>query len=83
MEMRLIMKEWRALVLLEYEWRTFRYYRKLLNRLVKKGMSLSSPILCYLNKRMDKHGVKLFGLKEGYESRTGKVLVFYKCDDYL
>lgn len=76
------MKEWRALVLLEYEWRTFRCYRKLLNRLVKKGMRLSSPVLCFLNKRLDKHGVRLIGLKEDYESRTGKVLVFYKVDDF-
>ncbi len=76
------MKEWRVLVSLEYEWRTFRLYRKVINWLIKRGMSLSSPILCYINRRLDIHAVLLPELKTLYESQTGKIIIFYNCDDY-
>lgn len=76
------MKEWRVLVLLEYEWRAFRLYRKFINCLVKKGMALTSPVLCFLSKRLDKHDILITRLKTFYENRTGKIIVFYKCDEY-
>ena len=76
------MKEWRVLVLLEYEWRAFRLYRKLINGLVKRGMNLSSPVLCFFSKRLDKHNILISRLKRFYENQTGKIIVFYKCDEY-
>ena len=76
------MKEWKVLVILEYEWRVFRLYRKFMILLVKQGIKLSSPLLCYLSNRLDKHGVLLSAGKDNYERMTGKVIVFYKCDDY-
>ena len=76
------MKEWKVLVILEYEWRVFRSYCKLLNWLVKQGMKLSSPILCFLNQRIDKHSLLVSAWKSDYEKLTGKIIVFYKCDDY-
>jgi hypothetical protein len=78
----IMMKEWKVLVLLEYEWRVFRLYRKFVNFLVKKGMRLTSPILCILQNKSDKHGVILTKLKCLYEKQTGKKIVFYKCDEY-
>lgn len=76
------MKEWRVLVLLEYEWRAFRLYRKIINLFVKWGMRLSSPVLCFFSKRLDKHDILITKLKRLYENQTGKIIVFYKCDDY-
>jgi hypothetical protein len=74
------MKVWRVLLLLEYEWRVFRIYRKVINWLVKKGMRLSSPVLCIIKRRMDKHDINLIELKEFYEKQTGQVIIYYKCD---
>ncbi len=72
------MKEWRVLINLEYEWRVFRSYHKVINWLVKRHMSLSSPVLCFLNKKLDYHAMLIPGLKARYEKQTGKIVVFYK-----
>jgi hypothetical protein len=76
------MKKWKLLVLLEYEWRVFRLYRKLINWLVRKKFKLTSPVLCFLVKRLDKHGILISKLKYIFETQTGIKLVFYKCDEY-
>jgi len=81
-EMGYEMKEWKLLMQLEYEWRVFRMYRKLVNWLVKNDIKLTSPLLCFLVKRLDKLGINLSNLKYIYESQTGIKLVFYKCDEY-
>lgn len=80
--MGLPMKDWRVLVSLEYEWRAFRLYRKAVNWLVKRGMRLSSPILCAIKRKMDNHAILLPELKALYEKQTGRKVVFYKCDDF-
>lgn len=76
------MREWKVLAQLEYEWRAFRLYRKFINWLVKIKMKLTSPVLCFLVKQLDKHHIILSDLKHLYETKTGKIIVFYKCDDY-
>lgn len=76
------MKNWRVLLTIEYEWRVFRIYRKVINRLIKKRMKLSSPILCGLNRRLSQHSIMVTKMKDLYEKQTGHVILFYKCDDY-
>lgn len=76
------MRRWKLLILLEYKWRVFRLYRKLLHLLVGRNVSLTSPILCFLAKRLDKYGILISKLKYNFESQTGVKLVFYKCDEY-
>lgn len=71
------MKDWRVLIGLEYEWRLFRFYRKRINRKIQKGATLTSPVLCKLSKKMDKHGILVSQLKRSYENQTGKIVVFY------
>jgi hypothetical protein len=75
------MRVWRVLLLLEYEWRVFRIYRKFVNWLVKRGMKLSSPVLCKIKRRLDKHDINLIELKRIYEKQTGQVIIYYKCDE--
>jgi hypothetical protein len=75
------MSEQRLLFRLEYEWRVFRFYRKVMNYLVRRGMSLSSPILCYIKNRLDKHYFIIMNMKRIYEKQTGESIAFYKCDD--
>ncbi|MDF2942698.1 MAG: hypothetical protein K0S01_1556 [Herbinix sp.] len=75
------MNVWRVLFLLEYEWRVFRIYRKLINWLVKRGMKLSSPILCKIKRKLDNHNMNLMELKRKYEKQTGQVIIYYKCDE--
>jgi hypothetical protein len=75
------MRVWRVLLLLEYEWRVFRIYRKFVNWLVKRGMKLSSPVLCKIKRRLDKHDINLVELKRIYEKQTGQVIIYYKCDE--
>lgn len=70
------------LILLEYEWRLFRLYRKIVIWLIKKKIKLTSPLLCFLTKRLDKHGIIISELKYIFETHTGIKLVFYKCDEY-
>jgi hypothetical protein len=76
------MKEWKLLVLLEYKWRVFRLHQKILYWLVENNMKLTSPILCFLAKRLDKYGILISRLKYIFETQTGVKLVFYKCDKY-
>ena len=71
------MKEWRVLVNLEYEWRIFRFYGNVLNWFVKNGMKLSSPVLCFLNRKLDKHCLSITDRKNIFEKQTGEVIVFY------
>jgi hypothetical protein len=71
------MKTWKILVCLEVEWRILRYYRRLMNLLIKRRLHLSSPPLCFLSKKMDKHGILISSLKMRYENMTGKIVVFY------
>jgi hypothetical protein len=74
----LIMKRWRVLVSLELEWRVFRFYNCIITSLVNRGVKLSSPILCFLSKRMDKHIIKVYSRKNLFEKQSGKIVVFYK-----
>jgi len=71
------MREWRVLVGLEYEWRIFRIYSKLIHWFIKKKLKLTSPILCLLSKKIDKHGISVSEMKHLYENKTGKIVVFY------
>jgi hypothetical protein len=75
------MEDWRVLVTLEYEYRAFRLYRNIVYWLIKNGMKLSSPVLCYLNRKLDQHAIAIPGLKNLYERQTGRIIVFYKCDN--
>ncbi|MDF2484137.1 MAG: hypothetical protein K0R46_305 [Herbinix sp.] len=75
------MKEWRILLLLEFEWRMFRVFRRLINWLVKKGMRLSSPILCMINRSLDYYGAALARQGNLYESITGEIIRYYKRDE--
>lgn len=75
------MEDWRVLVSLEYEYRAFRLYRNIIYWLIKKGVRLSSPVLCYLNRKLDRHAIMIPGLKRLYEQQTGRIVVFYKCDN--
>lgn len=75
------MKEWRLLLLLEFDWRMFKIHRKLINWLVKRGMKLSSPILCMINRSLDNYGVELARQRHIYESITGQVIQYYKRDE--
>ncbi len=74
----MIMKGRRLLVSLEVEWRVFRFYNRIINFLVTKGVKLSSPILCFLSSRMDKHVMKVYTSKLLFEKQSGKIVVFYK-----
>jgi len=74
------MKNWVILLSLEYEWRVFRYYRKLINWLVKKGIKLSSPLVCKINKIVDRHCALLTKKEKLYEKMTGIVIAYYKHD---
>jgi hypothetical protein len=74
------MKIWRTLLLLEYEWKVFRIYRKFINWLVGKGMRLSSPVLCKIKSRLDKHYIVLIKLQNRYEKQTGQAISYYKWD---
>ena len=75
------MKEWRILLLLEYEWRVIRIFRKLINWLVKRRMKLSSPILCSINRGLDHQMVKLAVNQRLYESLSGQIIMYYKHDE--
>ncbi|MGF7142574.1 hypothetical protein HNQ56_000992 [Anaerotaenia torta] len=75
------MKEWRILLFLEFDWRMFKFYRKLVNWLVKKGMKLSSPILCMINQGLDYCGVEMVRKQRIYERLTGQVIRYYKSDE--
>ncbi len=75
------MREWRLLLLLEFDWRMFKIHRKLINWLVKRGMKLSSPILCMINRSLDNYGVALARQRHIYESITGQVIRYYKRDE--
>lgn len=75
------MREWKLLMLLEYKWRIFRLYRKLLNYLLERRVSLTSPVLCFIAKKLDEYGMLISRLKCNYEMQTGVKLVFYKCDE--
>lgn len=81
-EMRLTMNKWKVLLLLEYEWRIFRFYRKVLNWLIKRGVRLSSPTLCLVGKKLDKHSTLVSELKHLYEHQTGEIIVFFKYNEY-
>ena len=74
------MKEWRILLLLEFNWKMFRLHRKLVNWLVKKGMKLSSPVLCLINRKLDHYGVSLAKNGRTYERITGETIRYYKRD---
>lgn len=74
----MIMKRWRVLVSLEMEWRVFRFYNRIITVLVNRGIKLSSPILCFLSKRMDKHIMLIYSKKSVFEKQSGKIVVFYK-----
>ncbi|MHB8132070.1 MAG: hypothetical protein ACYDEX_24170 [Mobilitalea sp.] len=75
------MKDSRTLMHLEYEWRLFRNYSIFINWLVKRKIKLSSPILCMLKKKLEKHGFSVTKLKALYEEQTGQVVVFYNYND--
>ena len=72
------MKRWRLLVSLEVEWRVFRFYNNIITLLVHRGVKLSSPILCFLSKRMDKHVIQIHSKKNLFEKQSGQIVVFYK-----
>lgn len=74
------MKEWKLLMLLEFEWRIFRIQRKLINWLVGKGIKLSSGILCFINRRLDHFMVSLTENRHQYEKITGQIIQYYKQD---
>jgi hypothetical protein len=76
------MKEWRILLSLEFEWRMFRFYRKLVNWLVRRGLKLSSPILCLVNNNLDNYGVSLARHRRSYENMTGEIIQYYKRDEF-
>ncbi len=76
------MKQWRILLSLEFEWRMFKLYRKLVNWLVKRGIKLSSPILCLVNNMLDNYGVSLAEHRRRYESLTGEIIRYYKRDEF-
>lgn len=75
------MKEWRILLLLEIEWRMFKVHRRLINWLVRRGMKLSSPILCRINRSLDYYGVSMARQRKQYESVTGEIIRYYKRDE--
>jgi hypothetical protein len=75
------MKEWRILLSLEFEWRMFRFYRRLVNWLVKRGVRLSSPVLCRINNSLDNFGVSLARHRIRYEAITGEIIQYYKGDE--
>lgn len=75
------MKEWRILLILEFEWRVFRIHRKLLHWLIGNGMKLNSPILCSINRSLDNHVVILTQNRERYEQLTGQIIQYYKRDE--
>ncbi len=75
------MKEWRILLVLEYEWRLFRVHRKLINWLVGKGMKLNSAVLCFINRSLDNHVVILSENRQRYEQITGQIIQYYKRDE--
>ncbi len=74
----MIMKRWSVLVSLELEWRVFRFYNRIITVLVNRGIKLSSPILCFLSKRVDKHILQIYSKKIIFEKQSGKIVVFYK-----
>ncbi len=74
------MKAWRILLLLEFNWRMFKLHRKLVHCLVNKGMRLSSPVLCLVNRRLDRYGVSLAKNGRTYEKITGETIRYYKSD---
>lgn len=70
-----------TLLQLEYEWRAVRIYRKIVNWLVKKRINLSSPLLCMVKGKMDKHYFILYDAQKFYELRTGQTIRYYKFDE--
>ncbi len=75
------MKEWRILLSLEFDWRMFKLHRKLINWLVGRGMKLSSPVLCLVNRGLDNFGVSLARNRRYYETITGEIIQYYKRDE--
>lgn len=75
------MKEWRLLLSLEIDWRMFKLHRKLINWLVKRGMKLSSRVLCLVNRGLDSYGVSLARNRRYYENMTGEIIHYYKRDE--
>jgi hypothetical protein len=75
------MKEWRILLILEFEWRIFRLHRKLINWLVGKGVKLNSTILCLINRSLDNLIVILAENRLRYEQITGQIIQYYKRDE--
>ncbi len=75
------MKEWKILLVMEFEWRIFRVQRKLINWLVGKGLKLNSTILCFVNRSLDKHVVALTKNRFLYEQSTGQIIQYYKRDE--
>ena len=76
-----MMKEWRMLLLLEFEWRVFRIYRKLINWMVHRKIRLTSPILCMVNNWLDNSVVQLTRNRLAYEQITGQIIRYYKRDE--
>ena len=75
------MREWRILLSLEFEWKMFKLNRKLINWLVKRGIKLSSPVLCMVNRSLDYYGVSLARHRNMYENMTGEIIQYYKRDE--
>lgn len=63
---------------MECNWRIFRLLRKLLNYMVRKGMRLSSFIVCLFSRLLDNCYADLLRCKEIYEEEIGVKITFYK-----
>ncbi len=62
---------------MEYKWRSYRFFRRMLNYMIKKGMRYSSTLVCLVNRIDDNQLADLMELKSKYERDTGVRIEYY------
>ena len=70
-------KRW-MIVKLEYKWRIFRTFRKLLNFMVRHDMKYSSMSVCLINRIMDHELADLIELQKRVEEGTSIKIDYYR-----
>lgn len=66
------------LLKMEYKWRAFRILRKLLNRMISKGMRYNSFCVCFINRKLNNYLADLIELKKYYENVNDIKIDYYK-----
>ncbi len=66
------------IVKLEYKWRIFRTFRKLLNLMVGQGKKYSSVSVCFINRIVDHELADLIEIQKRIEEESGIKIEYYR-----